>query len=195
METMTGGNEVPLVPPDKETLRINSRNWWILAFVAIALAAFAYLFLKRDPHAPPAIVVSACPGLAPGTQRIKADFGTQFDISEKNFTTTTAIRDMPPSKFYVVTLRDSVSTMVIGHDDGVWGDAGKSSRAFSRHVDERNRAAAKGRPVGTDKWGYLNNGERWRYVAFSSGDAVGYRPASLREAILFDQLISSACRP
>lgn len=170
-------------------------RWLIPAVVGVVLVSSVvfYLFLMRDPHAPTAIVISACRDVAPGMRRISADFGTHFDVSEKTLAVDARIQDMPPGRFYVVTLGDSAADMVIGHDDGIWGDLKNTFPVFSRHIKERNIRTAKGRSVGTDRWGYLKSGERWRYVAFSSGDAVGYRPTPPKEASLLDKVISSAC--
>lgn len=65
--------------------------------------------------------------------------------------------------------------------------------ALSDHSGEREVLNTRGTQVGTDRWGYLSTGHRWRLVTFPSGDAVGYRPVSPKEASLFDQIISSAC--
>lgn len=171
-------------------------KWIIPAVTGVVLVSSIvfYLLLMRDPHAPPAIVVSACGEVAAGMRRITSDFGTQFDVSEKTFTINVGTQDMPPGRFYVVTLRDSATNTVMGHDDGIWEDFKNTFPTFSRHIKERNVRAANERSVGRDRWGYLKSGARWRYVAFSSGDAVGYRPAPPKEAILLDQVINSACR-
>lgn len=164
----------------------------LIAIVLISSIAF-YLFRTRDQHAPAAVVVSACRDLGPNTRRIKSDFGTQFDVSEKAFSVKSVVHDMAPGKFYVITSRNSAAEVIIAHDDGVWEDLKKGPRTFSRRVKDPNRAS-NGHSVGIDRWGYLESGERSRYVAFPSGDAVGYRFVPLNEATKFDQIINSACR-
>jgi hypothetical protein len=169
----------------------------LLIFVSIAIVLISfvlfYWFRMRDPHAPAVVVVSACRDVLPNARRIKADFGTQFDVSEKAFSVKDGLQDMPPGKFYVITAKNSAAEVIIAHDDGVWEDLKKGPRTFSRRVKDPNQGT-NGKSVGTDLWGYLESGERWRYVAFPSGDAVGYRPVPLNEAIEFDQVIHSACR-
>jgi hypothetical protein len=197
MEDLSSENKVPISPTYTKQKVMSKLPKWLLptlAGVILFSSVVFYLSLMRDPHAPTAIVVSACRDVAPGMRRVSSDFGTQFDLSEKAFAVNIGIQDMPPGKFYTVKLRDSGASLVIWHDDGVWGDLKNTFPVFSRHIKERNIPGAKERSVGTDRWGYLKSGERWRYVAFSSGDAIGYRPTLPKEAVLFDQVMDSACR-
>lgn len=195
MEYEDGGSG-PSVPLSKPR---GALKWFIFASAAVLLASSAafYLSRPRDPHAPSLVVVRACRDAAPGTRRIIADFGTQFDVSENAFSISAATHDMAPERFYVITLKNSAANphmMIIAHDAGVWEDLKNTSRVFSRPVKKENILGSIGYSVGTDRWGYLEGGARWRYVAFSTKDAVGYRNASSDEAILFDQVIKSACR-
>jgi hypothetical protein len=66
---------------------------------------------------------------------------------------------------------------------------------FSEHVQKRYIRDSTGRVFGTDSWGYLHAGERWRYTRFSTGDAVGYEPTTPNQADQLDRLINSACFP
>lgn len=100
---------------------------------------------------------------------------------------------MPPGRTHLVTLRNSTAYIAILPDDGSWKELKGALPAFSRPVYARSTYSGKERAVGTDRWGYRKAGERWRYVAFSSGDAVVYLPTSLKEASLLDQVVSSAC--
>ena len=64
---------------------------------------------------------------------------------------------------------------------------------FSEHFEERDVRTPRGDLAGRDRWGYLKSGDRWRRLRFFSGEEVGYRPASPKEASLFDHVVSSAC--
>lgn len=166
----------------------------LTVLAALILCAVAiYSFLVRDPHPPGDIVISTCRDLAPGIRRITSDFGIHFDVSERAFTVNAATNDMPPERFYVLRLKDSAAVMVIAHDDGIWDDLKNAFPVFSRRIEERTIRTANRRSIGTDHRAYLRSGERWRYVRFSTGDAVGYRPIPPKEAELFDQVIGSAC--
>jgi len=184
-----------MTPTDTQTARSARRLWWIIAigtFGSLATLLF-YFSVLRDHHAPKPVVFSECHGLATDTRRIVSDAGTVFDVPESTFAVSARSQDMPPGTFYVVTLRGSAANLVIGHDDGIWPDLRATSPTFSRRVAGRDMRTTKERSVGTDRWGYLKGGMRWRYVAFSSGDAIGYRPAPLQEANLLDAVINSAC--
>jgi|SRR5580700_5214609 hypothetical protein len=180
---------------DTPTAQSVRRLWWIIAIgIFGSLAALVLYFSSlRDHHAPTPVVVSECHGLATDTRRIASDAGTVFDVPESAFAVNARSQDMPPGRFHVVVLRGSAANLVIGHDDGIWPDLRTTFPTFSRRVAGRDIRTTKERSVGTDKWGYLKGGMRWRYVAFSSGDAIGYRPTPLQEANLLDAVINSAC--
>jgi hypothetical protein len=169
-------------------------RWLIFtALVAALVSSFPiYLILKRAPNRPSRIVLSACPAVAPGVRRIDSDFGTQFDVSEKDFTVHSEMRDMPPGTLYVVVPMNLRANIVIWRDDEIFNDLKSTLPIFSERNEERDIRTSEGSLVGEERWGYLN-GERWRYVRFSRGDAVGYRPARPREASMLDQVIGSAC--
>jgi hypothetical protein len=164
----------------------------VLLGVLVCAISF-YFFSVRDRQAPSAISVLPCRNPNPDVRRIRSDFGATFDIPEKNFNVRAATQDMPPGHFYVVTLKNSSAKMLIAHNDGIWPDLKNAFPVFSRQVESRTIQTVGKHSIGTDHWGYLNSGERWRHVEFSSGDAVGYRPVPLSEADLFDRAISSAC--
>jgi hypothetical protein len=125
--------------------------------------------------------------------RITSDFGIQFDAPEKPFTVHGGLRDMPPGTLYVVQLKDSDANVMVWRDDDVFKDLKFAYPVFSEHMEERNVRDATGRIFGTDRWGYLQSGERWRYARFSTGDAVGYEPTPPRQADLLDKVVNSAC--
>jgi hypothetical protein len=196
MENVTGGSNVPMAPPhNKQKLRLNLPKWLIVALVGVAVVSSVvlYLLFKRDLHAPPAIVVSACGDAPAGVRRMTVGYGTQIDAPEDAFVVKSWLQDMPPGRTHLVTLRNSTAYLAILPDDGSWKELKGVLPVFSRRVYARSTHSGKERVVGMDRWGYRKGGERWRYVAFSSGDAVGYLPTPLKVAGLLDQVISSAC--
>lgn len=126
-------------------------------------------------------------------QRIRSDFGTEFEVSESVFAVQANLRDMPPGKLYVVTLRNTSSKMIIWHDDDLFSKLKSGFPVFSKRIERRLIRSTNGHIVGEDSWGYLRTGEQWRYVSFLTGDAVGYQPVPARQAALFDEVIGSAC--
>jgi hypothetical protein len=161
--------------------------------VVLSAAVVVYVFRLRAPRRPRSLVMSICQAVAPGMRRFKGDFGTQFDVPEVKFSVKDWARDMPPGTLYAVTLKETVESMVVWHDDDVFNELKNAFPVFSRHVGEDDVRTRDGRIIGRDRWGNLSDGERWRYVTFFDGDAVGYRPMSPDEARLFDQVINSAC--
>ena len=182
-------------PHNKQRLRLNWPKWLIPALVVVAVVSSVvlYLLFKRDLHAPLAIVVSACGDARAGVRRMTVGYGTQIDAPEDAFVVKSWLQDMPPGRIHSVTLRNSSANIVILPDDGSWKELKGALPVFSRRVYAKSTHSGKERAVGMDRWGYRKGGERWRYVAFSRGDAVGYLPTPLKEAGLLDQVISSAC--
>lgn len=170
-------------------------GWAILAVLGTVSISFVllYLFRNHTPHSPPALVLSVCGPVAPGMHRIDSDFGIQFDVSESVLAVHANTRDMPPGTLYVVTLKGSSENLVIWRDDNIFSELRSAFPVFSEHVEERDIRTPKCRLVGKDRWGYLKDGDQWRYVRFFVGDAVGYRPLPSKQAGLLDQVISSAC--
>lgn len=165
---------------------------------AVTLLCSCSVFLllscsSRITSPPDAVIVSVCPDLAPGIHRIASDGGIRFDASEKLFLVRAGVRDMPPGTMYVVKLRDGNAQVVVWRDDNVFRDLKSAYPIFSKHVEERTIRDATGQSFGTDQWGYLQTGERWRYVKFSTGDAVGYEPTPPKQAQILDQVLNSAC--
>jgi hypothetical protein len=173
-------------------------KWVIPAVLAIILllSIARYLLHVRALHAPyipTAIVVSPCSEPSPTVHRIISDFGTRFDVPETAFTVHSSSRDSPPGTLSVVRLTDSDAKIVVWRNDEMFWDLIKPWPVFSEHLAERSIFTTNGRLVGTDHWGCLKTGERWRYVIFSRGDTVEYPPTSPKEARLLDQVFSSAC--
>jgi len=196
MENVSSGSKVSMpAPHNKQNHRLNLPKWLILALVGVAVfsSVVLYLLFKRDLHAPPAIVVSSCGDAPAGVRRMTVGYGTQIDAPEDAFVVKSGLQDMPPGRIHTVTLKNSTANIAILPDDGSWKELKDALPVFSRRIYARGTHSGKERAVGMDRWGYRKEGERWRYVAFSSGDAVGYLPTPLKEAGLLDQVISSAC--
>ena len=175
-----------------------SPKWLVAIVLTLVVASFfgIYLFLALSPRVanpPQAFAISACPDAAPGVYRIRSDFGIQFDVPERAFTVHAGLRDMPPLTLYMVKLEDAGANIVVSGDDDDFRDLKIAYPVFSKHTEERNIRDATGRIFGTDRWGYLQSGERWRYAKFSTGDAVGYGPTTPKQANLLDQVVNSAC--
>jgi hypothetical protein len=186
------------VPIPEQTSVQRSSKWLVFIVLTAVLVSFfaIYLFLSHSPHVrnpPQAIAISVCPNVSPGVHRIRSDFGIRFDAPEKAFTVHAGLRDMPPGTLYVVKLKDADPNIVVWRDDDIFRDLKSAYRVFSEHIEERNIRDATGRIFGTDRWGYLQSGERWRYVRFSTGDAVGYEPTPPKQANVLDQVVNSAC--
>jgi hypothetical protein len=166
-----------------------------LAVVLISSSAI-YLFFWHSPHAispPQAITVSVCPGIGFGVHRVTSDAGIRFDAPEKAFTVHAALRDMPPGWLYVVKLKDADAKIVVWRDDDVFRDLKIAYPVFSDQIGQRIIRDATERIFGSGHWGYLQSGERWRYVKFSTGNVVGYEPTLPKQASPLDQVLNSAC--
>jgi hypothetical protein len=193
------GRAEPISLPFAEQISLQRSPKWlvsILSAVFVVSSFGAYLFFSRSPQAinpPQSFAISVCPDLISGVRRIKSDFGIRFDAPKKAFTVHEGLRDMPPGMLYIVKLKDTDAHIVVWHDDDVFNDLKIAYPAFSKRVEERNIRDATGRIFGTDRWGYLQSGDRWRYVRFSTRDAVGYKPTPPKQANLLDQVINSAC--
>ena len=199
MGKLSDGRAAPISLPFAEhTSLLQSPKWLVCLVLAVVLVASfgVYLFFPRRPQAmnpPQSFAISACRDLIPGVRRIRADFGIRIDTPEKAFTVHEGLRDMPPGMLYVVKLKDTDAHIVVWHDDDIFKDFKIAYPVFSKHVEDRNVRDAAGRIFGTDRWGYLQSGDRWRYVRFSTGDAVGYEPTPAKQANLLDQVVNSAC--
>lgn len=149
-------------------------------------------FRDRPPRA---VTISACQDPIPGTRRFTSNFGLTFDAPENAFTVKNVQRDMPPEVVYVVTLAGGAKAkLVISLDHDDFRDLEVAYPTFSKSVEERTVQDSNGRSLGTDRWGYLQDAERWRYVKFYTGARAGYEPLPKKQADLLDQVINSACQ-
>jgi hypothetical protein len=173
------------------------RGWPIAAIVAgiliFSVLVIHFVHVQAAYQPPGAITLSLCQPVPPGAHRISSDFGTRFDVPEALFTVRGTVRDMPGGTLYVVTLRNREENMLIWRDDDIFRELKNAFPVFSERVEEQPIRDRNGQVIGKDRWGYLKSGERWRYVTFLAGDALGYRPYAPEQAHLFDQIISSAC--
>jgi hypothetical protein len=196
MVTMADGSTVPTAFAKQTSLQQSLK--WLVSIVAVILVSClaVYLPFSRTAHVmnpPQPISISVCPDVTSGVHRITSDFGIRFDAPEKAFTVHAGPRDMPPGTLYVVQLKDAEPNMVVWRDDDIFRDLKITYPNLSKRIDQRNIRDATERIVGTDHWGYLQSGERWRYVVFSTADAAGYEPTPPKQANLLDQVINSAC--
>ncbi len=167
----------------------------ILAAIGGVLAVAVFVYLFRMHGLPPlAVVLSACRSAAPGMQRIKGNFGTQFDIPMAKFSIKQGSLDAPPEEVFAITVKeDGAKMMVATRYDFDFKDLKDAFPLFSEHIGEREVRFPDGSVAGRDRWGELKSGERWRYVTFHAGDAAGYRPVTASDARWFDQILGSAC--
>lgn len=169
-------------------------NIYRRAHMYLYMVSFWLSSCSRQSAKPPQVIaLSVCADAPRGMHRISSDFGIRFDAPEKAFVVREASRDMPAGMMYIVRLRDADAHLVIWQDDDVFRDLKNAYPVFSKHVENRPVRDATGRNSGTDQWGYLPDGRQWRYVRFSTGDAVGYDPAPPTQARLLDEIINSAC--
>lgn len=184
----------PPIRPSRTRQMLKLFKWLVVTVVGLVLllSIIFYLAHPRDLRAPTAFVVHTCRDVPSGVRRIRADFGTQFDISEQSFAVHSGVQDMPPGINYFVILKDSTARLVITSHD-TWENIEKPFAVFSEDLHERNILGANGGSVGTDHWGSLKSGERWRFVKFLNGDDAAYLPTTPTEAISLDQVIGSAC--
>jgi hypothetical protein len=182
----------------------SSRLRWILSLVGVVLifSLFAYLVLIRSvsPRVPPALVLSGCSSVSPtvrrvGSKRTDGSVGLQFDVPDRTFSVHPQTRDMPPGTVYVITSNDGHAMMEIAIAGRVTFDKELDSSflTFSEHVEERDVRTSTGQVIGKDRWGYLKNGDSWRFVRVFAGDEAGYRPLVARDARLMDEIINMAC--
>lgn len=166
-------------------------------FAAACASCFVCLLCSCSPQVtdrPRAVTISVCPDTTTGAHLLTTDLGLGFDAPESVFTVRKAQRDMPPEIPYVVTLKGHADAkLVVSPDSGDFRDLEFAYPIFSKNVEERTVQDSKGRNFGTDRWGYLQTGERWRYVKFTTTDRVGYGPLSPSQADLLDQVVNSAC--
>lgn len=152
------------------------------------------LSLSQGDQIPPrAIRVSVCSDDGGNVLRVTSDGGVQFEVPDDTFIASKASRDMPPGTMNVVKLKHDDGSLVVWHDDDFFRDLKTAYPVFSSETGQRDIEATGGGKFGTDRWGYLETGERWRYVVFSSGDAAGYKPTLAEHADAFDQVLGSAC--
>jgi hypothetical protein len=176
------------------SLNPGRRRLMFLALSAVLILTIPTVYkYVRAQSRPAAIVVKVCNATHADDDRIAGDFGTQFDVPKAGFVVHVWTRDMPPALQYGVVTKNGAKTMTIGHDDDTFRDLRQTFPVFSASVEQREIRGANGRVLGHDRWGYLKDGDRWRYATFLSGDAVGYPPTSAKEAALFDEVIASAC--
>jgi hypothetical protein len=130
-------------------------GWLIPAVVGAVLISSVpvYLFLRRSPQPPPALVLFACRNIAPGMRRVDSyGFGIQFDVSEKDFTFRSWMGDMTPGRTYVVTLKERNANMQISDIPLTFEEELTSAfPVLSEHVGGSDVLSPQGQVVGKDR--------------------------------------------
>jgi hypothetical protein len=175
-----------------------------VAFLAVCLGYFRFFTNANKKHptvaSPPIPVISVCKELAPGMRRVGAKAGDrymlQFDVPEREVVIREGASDAPPLVYgYDIKRKDGDSLLGISYGplrDDIVADRARES---SSHVVKRIIVDEKGHSVGEDDWGYLNPETHWRRTRFQAWVQAEYGFVSEKDAVLFDQVISSACLP
>jgi hypothetical protein len=169
----------------------------VFAIAAVAGAALAGAFVLREHSAmrpPEKITVNSCRAVPSNMIRTDSDFGIALDAPSSEFAVRSASSDMPPGTRRRITSIHGSGYLLVWRDDAVlFFDLKSAFPVMSEKTGTRNVTNTLRATVGTDTWGYLEDGERWRYVTFRTGTAVGYRPLPPAQADALDQILSSAC--
>ena len=147
---------------------------------------------------PPIPVVSVCRELAPGMKRIGASPGDrymlQFDIPVNEVRVREGVTDAPPIVYgFDISLRVGESLLVISYGPQSNYPTVDRERASSTRTVKRIVVDDQGRSVGEDDWGYLDPERRWRRARFQGWVQAEYGLVNEKDAVLFDQIINSAC--
>ena len=155
-------------------------------------------------------MVSSCGGLQGGMRRI-GDYGFQFDVPVRDFRDFhETCGDMPPVACgYSLKPKSGRSVLDISWDSSEAMKVGNVPEdpvlTDSVPLEKRWILDDMGNAIGEDSWGNWDSGRRWRrvrlrgwitarYGSISNTDIPGYREVPERDAALFDDIISSACR-
>ena len=168
----------------------------LLTWLCFVCAACCFVACSQQSQEPPrAVRVSVCDNELPRVHRIVAQFGLRFDAPESRFKVVKGFTDMPPETNYTVLLNKSVGARlgILGPLNPGFRDLESTYPTFSKSVGQRTMRDSNGRNFGTDRWGYLPSGERWRLLKFSTGNQVGYEPLPAKDADRLDEIIGTAC--
>jgi hypothetical protein len=172
---------------------MNSR--FIAAACLTTLVCVSFSCSRQVTQRPQGVKIAACPTTNLYANRFTVDFVLSFYAPQKAFTVKIVQRDMPPEVVFMVTPDGHAGAkLTVSRDSEDFRDLEVAYPTFSSYVEERDVQDFKGRSFGTDRWGYLQSGERWRYVKFITGGKVGYDPLPTKQADLLDQVVNSACR-
>ena len=96
------------------------------------------------------------------------DRGIQFDVSTKDFSISEGSSDTAPF-VHGFDLVPKQSNAILEIEFG-WRPMESitpdPTLTFLKRIERRAIFDDKGKPIGEDKWGYLDTGERWRSVRF-----------------------------
>lgn len=185
-----------------------TRVWLIISVVVVVFLALGLGYLhfsdgtsKKAPTVatPLSPVVSACKEVAPGMNRIGARPGDrymlQFDVPAKSVSVHEGGQDMPPFAYGFGIRPQARGESFLEISYGLqrnWPDV-DGKRASSARIVKRVIVDDQGRSVGEDDWGYLDPDRRWRRARFQGWVEAEYGFVSEKDALLFDQIIKSAC--
>jgi hypothetical protein len=151
---------------------------------------------REDFEPPRPAVISNCADKGASFRRLKARprGALRFDVPQSGFSIRSGIRDMPHETVHVITLNDDAAgKLIISMNDFDFLEVERTYPTFSKSVGKRDVQDSMRQKFGTDRWGYLPSGERWRHVRFTTGDQAGYEPLAPKEAERLDEIIGSAC--
>lgn len=177
----------------------------VLAVVFLALGLGYLHFSDRTNKKPRTVatpllpVTSVCKKVVPGMSRIGGRPGDrymlQFDVPAKSVSVHAGGQDMPPFAygFGIQPQAGGESFLEISYGpQSNWPDVDRK-RASSGRIVKRVIVDDQGRSVGEDDWGYLDADRRWRRTRFQGWVEAEYGFVSEKDALLFDEIIKSAC--
>jgi hypothetical protein len=187
-----------------QTLAAKSANVFFAAAIISSLSILILWCSKQASEPPTPGTISMCLDSSVTVDWLLTDFDLRFhvpahtlsfrSIPKPAVTIHLGHKDMPPSNTYVVSLNGyAPARLWISSDSRMFRDLEISYPTFSETKGHRVLRDSLGRSFGTDSWGYLRSGERWRYVSFSTGGYAGYLPLPTNQADKLDDAINSAC--
>jgi len=157
---------------------------------------YAYRVARHNNAAPPQIIVAACPAVPPHARVVRAPHRyLRFYADETAFKIyadqpTDAVTGIDAE----IMLKNRDAKIEIGDVELSFTEQVQNGYPLmSSHIETRTVRTSDGEAFGTDEWGRLKTGERWRYVSFASGDLAGYRPSEIPDADAMDRLLATLC--
>ncbi len=175
--------------------RFTTTKWQLGLAVIVGISSICWLYFVGTRPSPPLLPhVSPCKALASGMKRV-GDRGFQFDVSTKDFSISEGSSDAAPF-VHGFDLVPKQSNAILKIEFG-WRPMESitpdPALTFLKRIERRPIFDDKGKPIGEDKWGYLDTGERWRSVRFSGIGTAKYGLVDRQAAEIFDRVINSVC--